>query len=59
MIENTETIKVYDPDTDKYIKKKFCRIHIIDLQMPGSNGVVPSQLFVLYRPTPLPTNIRE
>ena len=59
MIENTETIKVYDSDTDKYIKQKFCRIHIIDLQMPSSSGVVPNQLFVLYRPTPLPPKIRE
>ena len=48
--ENTESIKAYDPDSDKYVKSKYCRIHIIDIQTNAApNNPIPNQLFVLYK----------
>ena len=58
--DNTESIKRYDPDLDKYIKSKFCRILVIDIQTNAApNNPIPNQLFVLYKLLQNPPIVRE
>ena len=46
---NIETIKTYDSETDKYIKKKFCRVQIINMYTNSVNGQIPTSIYVCYK----------